>query len=91
MWSVRDPDGREVVLTAERWAHVLDRHPYIDVTPEEIIGAVARPDERARARQPHEEWFYRRGAGPSFWIRIVVHYERGYGLVVTAFPRRSFP
>ena len=66
MWSVRDPDGRDVVLTAERWAHVLDR-------------------------QPHEEWFYRRGAGPSFWIRVVVHYERGYGLVVTAFPRRSFP
>jgi len=91
VWKTTDPDGREVVLTAERWAHVLDRHPYIGLGPEEVVDAVARPDARSPGRLAHEEWFFRRGAGPTAWTRIVVHYERDRGLVVTAFPRRSFP
>ncbi len=33
----------------------------------------------------------RRGFGPSQWIKVVVHYEDERGLIVTAFPRRSFP
>ena len=91
MWKTTDPDGREVVLTAERWSHILDRHPYIDVTAEEIVGAVARPDARTAGREPHEEWFYRRRVGASAWIKVVVHYEGDRGLIVTAFPRRLFP
>ena len=91
MWSVRDPDGREVVLDWVGWSHILRRHPYIGATPQIIVAAVARPDERVSGREAGEEWFYRRGAGPSSWIKVVVHYEHGRGLIVTAFPRRSFP
>lgn len=90
-WKTTDPDGREVVLTAERWSHILDRHPNIDVTAEEIVGAATRPDARTDGRERHVEWFYRHRAGPSAWIKVVVHYEGDRGLIVTAFPRRLFP
>ena len=91
MWETVDPDGREVALTDERLAHVLLQHPDLDVRPEVILNAVARPSARTPGRFEGEEWFYRRGSGPSGWIRVVVHYERDRGLIVTAFPRRSFP
>jgi hypothetical protein len=63
----------------------------MDVAPHEIVDAVARPDERLPGRAETEEWYYRRDLGPSTWIRVVVHYESGRGLIVTAFPRRSIP
>jgi hypothetical protein len=91
VWSVRDPEGFEVVLDWEGWNHILRRHPYIGVGPQDIVAVVARPDERVPGREAGERWYYRRGLGPSAWIRVVVHYEHDRGLVVTAFPRRSFP
>jgi hypothetical protein len=91
MWETRDPDGRDVVLPETGWSHVRLRHPYLDVGPEVVLDAVARPDARVRGRRPAEEWFYRRGAGPSAWIRVVVHYEHERGEIVTVFPRRTFP
>ncbi len=91
MWETRDPDGRDVVLRRARWSHVLVRHPYLDVEPEVVLDTVARPDARVPGREPGEEWFYRRGVGPSQWLRVVVHYEHDRGLIATAFPRRSFP
>jgi hypothetical protein len=91
VWETTDPDGRNVVLHRTRWSHVLVRHPYIGVEPEVILDAVARHDARIPGRESGEEWFYRRGAGPSAWIRVVVHYEHGRGVIATAFPRRAFP
>jgi len=91
MWSTRDPDGRTVILTTERWEHVIFGHPYVGVTPEEVIEAVARPDARVVGRGYGEEWFYRAGLGPSMWLRVVVHYEHDRGLIRTAFPRRAYP
>jgi hypothetical protein len=41
--------------------------------------------------QDNEEWFYLGGAGPSRWLKAVVHYEGGRGRIVTAFARRSMP
>jgi hypothetical protein len=91
VWETIDPDGRNVLLTDDGWTHILDGHPYIDVGPEAIVKVVARPDERLLGPKRGEEWFYRRGMGPSAWIRVVVHYWHGRGVIVTAFPRRSIP
>ena len=91
MWATRDPDGLTVVLTDERWDHVIFGHPYIGVSPEDVIDAVAWPDARMAGPGSGEEWFYREGAGPSAWMRVVVHYEDGQGLILTAFPRRAYP
>ena len=73
------------------WKHVLDEHPYLNVQPEAILSAVADPDRRLPGREVGEEWFYRRGVGPSVWMKVAVHYESGIGRIVTAFPRRDFP
>lgn len=91
MWQTVDPDGREIVLNAWSWGHILVRHPDLAVDRRDLLDTVADPDRRAEGPKPGEEWFYRRGLGPSAWIRVVVHYEHGRGRIVTAFPRRRFP
>jgi hypothetical protein len=91
VWETTDPDGRVVVLTDERWLHVLHQHPDLDLRPETVLNTVARPSARSTGHRTNEEWFYRRGVGPSAWMRVVVHYERDRGFIVTAFPRRWFP
>jgi hypothetical protein len=89
--SVRDPDGRLVELSAERWSHILDGHPELTSHVESMARAVGTPDRRLPGREEDEEWFYLEGAGPSRWLKVVVHYERGRGRIVTAFARRSMP
>jgi hypothetical protein len=91
MWTTVDPDGRPVVLGVRGWSHIVETHPQLNVEPEAVLGVVARPDRRLAGRDPGEEWFYRQGIGPSGWVKVVVHYEHDRGLLVTAFPRRSFP
>jgi len=91
VWETVDPQGRRVVLTRHRWLHICSRHGELEVKPDVLLEAVARPDRRAPGRERGEEWFYLEGAGPSRWIRVVVHYEGARGLILTAFPRRSFP
>lgn len=91
MWETVDPDGRIVVLDLEGWRHIVETHGELRVAPSVILGAVAQPHRRAPGRDPGEECFYSRGAGPSRWLTVVVHYEYDSGLIVTAFPRRSFP
>jgi hypothetical protein len=48
--ATRDPDGRRVVLTDDRWAHIEQRHP--DVAPHlgEVMRAIREPDRRAEGR-----------------------------------------
>lgn len=87
MWETRDPDGRRVVLSPDRWRHIVERHPYLGLEPDDVMQAVARPDLRRDGRSVSEEWYYRRAAGPSRWTRVVVHYDGNRGFVVTAFPR----
>ena len=86
-----DPDRRPVALDWPGWNHIQQEHPELDVPPEAVLSTVQEPDERIAGRRRGEEWFYRRGIGPSAWIKVVVHCEGDRGLIVTAFPRRSFP
>jgi len=91
VWETIDPDGRHVLLTRERWLHILERHQELEVDPDVILGAVADPDRRVAGPEMGEEWFYSSGFGPSRWLRVVVHCEKDRGRIVTVFPRRSFP
>jgi hypothetical protein len=89
--STLDPDGRPVDLSAERWAHIRDGHPELARHLESVARAVREPDQRLAGREVGEEWFYLAEAGPSRWLKVVVHYEGGRGQIVTAFARRSMP
>ena len=91
MWRTVDPDGRIVVLTDEGWHHIVVKHPELVQRRSLILETVASPDEWLRGRGPGEEWFYSAGPGFTRWLRVVVHFRAGQGIIVTGFPRRSFP
>lgn len=56
-----------------------------------LLLAVADPEERLPGRARNEEWYYARSTRRGTWIKVVVHYDEGRGLIVTAFPRRWIP
>ena len=89
--STLDPDGRRVELVEERWRHILAEHPELAPHLANVTQAVREPDQRMAGREANEEWFYLEGAGPSRWLKVVVHYEQGRGWIATAFARRSMP
>ena len=89
--STLDPDGRRVELAEERWTHVVAGHPELGAHLAAVVRAVREPDRHMAGRRADEEWFYLEGAGPSRWLKVVVHYEGDRGRIVTAFARRSIP
>ena len=89
--ATRDPDGRRVVLTRERWAHIRDEHATLSPKQREIMAAVRVPYLSMRGRSEDEVWFFAEDAGRFPWLQVVVHYEGGEGWVVTAFPRTALP
>jgi hypothetical protein len=89
--STLDPDGRRVELTEGRWRHIVAGHPELAPHLAAVTRAVREPDRRMAGRESNEEWFYLESAGPSRWLKVVVHFEGGLGRIVTAFGRRSMP
>jgi hypothetical protein len=89
--TIDDPDGRPVVLTAERWGHVLDGHPELAPHQARVLAAVRAPTERRAGRVPHEVWYFLATDRPSRWLQVVVHYRAGRGRIATAFARRALP
>jgi len=87
MLETVDPDGRRVILSEERWRHILRRHGELEVHRDRILEAIETPTLRTRGRTANEEWFFLEGAGPSRWLQVVVHYEENRGSVTTAFGR----
>jgi hypothetical protein len=86
-----DSDGREVILSEKTWLHIVEAHPELERHLPDVMRAVNAPTRRLPGRLADEEWFYLAEAGPSRWLKVVVHYERGRGRVITAFARRSLP
>jgi len=91
VWETTDPRGRRIILTKERWLHIVARHPVLEELRDAVLQAAARPTRTTAVKYEHEEWFYGRGAGPTKWLKVSVHYEGDEGHIVTAFPRRAFP
>jgi hypothetical protein len=95
--TVLDPDGRRVVLSRERWAHIVGDatggtgHPELRPYRDEVMHAVREPTVRLAGRLPNQEWFYLEGVGPSRYLKVVVEFRQGLGHIVTAFARRSTP
>jgi hypothetical protein len=87
-----DRQGREVLLSPERWRHIVSAHPEIEVYVKEIGRAVEAPSAVIAGREPDEEWLYLDGAGPSRWLKVVVVFDgAGSGRIITAFARRRKP
>jgi len=88
---IRDHRGREVLLSLERWRHIVSAHPELEVHQEEVCRAVEAPTAVLAGREPDEEWLYLEGAGPSRWLKVVVVFESERGRIITSFARSRKP
>ncbi len=90
--KILDRQGRDVLLSPERWQHIITAHPEIEACDKEICRAVESPTTVLAGREPDEEWLYLEGAGPSRWLKVVVAFDReGGGRIITSFARRRKP
>jgi hypothetical protein len=90
--TIRDREGREVLLSPERWQHIVSGHPEIEVFEREVRQAIESPMAVLPGREPGEEWLYLEGAGPSRWLKVVVAFDNAErGRIITAFARRRKP
>ena len=80
------PEGHEIVLTAIRWAKIMERHPETVDYLEMILQTVSEPDHREPDLAVGRERMFRRG-GPERWMRVVIDLEQ----VITAFPQANDP
>lgn len=90
--TIRDREGREILLSPERWQHIVSGHPEIEFYEQEVRRAVESPTTVLEGREPGEEWLYLEGAGPSRWLKVVVAFDNAErGRIITAFARRRKP
>ncbi len=90
--KMRNRQGRDVLLSNERWVYIVSAHPEIEIYEEEVLRAVESPTAALAGREPDEEWLYLEGAGPSRWLKVVVVFDsEGSGRIITAFARRRKP
>lgn len=90
--KIRDRQGRDVLLSPERWRHIISGHPEIEIYEKEIRLAVESPTAVLPGREADEEWLYLEEAGPSRWLKVVVVFDSdSSGRIITAFPRRRKP
>jgi hypothetical protein len=90
--TIRDRRGREVVLSPDRWGHVVSAHPEIATYRQEVRRAVESPTSVVAGRESDEEWLYLEGAGPSRWLKVVVVFDtEDQGRIITSFARRRKP
>ncbi len=91
VWETTDPEGVRVLLTGSTWRHIVHRHPELERSRAAILGAVRFPETTRSGHARNEEWFYGRSAGPTRWVRVVVHYHDDRDLITTAIPRTEVP
>jgi hypothetical protein len=90
--KIQDREGREVLLSPERWQHIIRGHPEIEACMTDIRRAVEAPTAVMAGREPDEEWLYLEGAGPSRWLKVVVVFDSAdQGRIITSFARRRKP
>lgn len=90
--SVRDPDGRDVILLVRIWEDKISRdHPELAGHVDAVLEAVGRPDHVEPDWVPDRTRFYRRNVGPSRWLLAVVSYEQEPARIITALASRKDP
>lgn len=80
------PEGHEIILTAIRWAKILEGHPETVDYLETILHTVSEPDYREPDLAVGRERMFHRG-GPERWMRVVIDLEQ----IITAFPQTNDP
>ncbi len=81
-----------MVLLARIWEEKIIRdHPEMRPHLDEVLDAVATPDHVEPDPRAPRRRFYRREAGPSRWLLVVVSFEQEPGRIITAVAMRKDP
>jgi hypothetical protein len=92
MAEITDPDGRSVVLLPRIWEQKIIRdHPELQDRLEDVLATVTAPDHVEADPLADRRRYYRRGAGPSRWLLVVVSFEQEPGRIITAVATRKDP
>ncbi len=83
---VATPEGHEIVLTAMRWAKIIEGHPEMVDHLDTILHTVSDPDHREPDVAVGRERMFSRG-GPERWVRVVIDIDH----IVTAFAQTNDP
>jgi hypothetical protein len=87
--ETRTPGGVRVVLFEDTWLlHILnpdDGHTELEPHRQAVLDAIDSPDHREPERWPNRERFFKRDAGPTDWLMVVVDFADEPARVVTAF------
>lgn len=86
-----DPDGRRIILDYEGWEHILEEHPEMATSREQIMATIRSPDHRRPDPRPGRERYYSRDLGPSRWLFVVVDFSETPPRIVTAYANRKAP
>jgi hypothetical protein len=80
-----------VVLDESGWEHVLDEHGEMEPHSASVMAAITAPEFRQPDPRAGRERYWRRGLGPSRWLRVVVDFSTDPARVVTAYGNRKDP
>jgi hypothetical protein len=91
-----DPWGRPIVLTEERWSHIIFRHEELSERQLDILAALERPDRVMRdAGHGPRENYYQIIADPQadkpLYMKVCVEFDTSGGTIITAFMHRGIP
>lgn len=89
--STRDGTGVEVVLTGERWGHIVEGHGQLAGLQAAVMEAVQNADRRCEGNVPGREKLYCEDLGPARWLAVVVDYNASPAWIVTAYPCSKLP
>lgn len=89
--STTDGLGRTIVLTAERWEHIVDGHPELDGLELAVMRAVETADITVDGNKPGTMKHCAKDLGPARYLSVVVAYEGNMGMVRTAYPQSKEP
>jgi hypothetical protein len=86
-----DPWGRQVLLTEERWEHIIDKHREMESWQTELLKVIPAPDVITPDRMRGRWHYWAAGTGVSRWLFVVVDWRHRPARIVTAFPKRRDP
>ncbi|MEK6868964.1 MAG: hypothetical protein AABX63_02165 [Nanoarchaeota archaeon] len=86
IFEIEDKSGRKVHLSRERWQHIVNEHPNVADTIEDIKDLLINPLTKKPSRyNEHVVFYYKFYKELSKYLLVSVKYLNGNGYVITAF------
>ena len=84
IFEITDKNGKEFILTNERWAHIRKDHPNVEL--EEIESTLIKPIKVIEVNEEKHYYFnyLKHKPVPKRFLRVIVKYKNRKWLIMTA-------